>query len=126
MTQPVHLSQHEVNVTLLDGLVGDDASEEVGELTERLVADHDGPCGHHPALDLSSHIAQLPLPVGSSVLGKFPGSKAFRNVPEADVGALWLVVYQVELVGLLLHLLDLVGCQLQQPVNLLFESLHSL
>ncbi len=48
--------EHEVHVLFLDRLIGDDAPEEVGELAERLVADHDRTLRHHTGLDLSRHL----------------------------------------------------------------------
>jgi len=48
--------EHEVDVALLNGLVRDDAPEEVGVLAQRLVADHDRALGHHQGLDLGGHL----------------------------------------------------------------------
>lgn len=81
MSQPLHLVEHEVHVRLLDGLVGDDAAEEVGVHAQRLVADHDGAGVHHPALQLGSHHPELQLPVAGAVLRALAGAKALRNVP---------------------------------------------
>ena len=50
--EPLHLREHVVDVALLDGLVGDDAAEEVGVHAERLVADHDAAAVHHATLQL--------------------------------------------------------------------------
>ena len=59
MTETVDGVEHEVDVDLLDRLIGDDAAEEVGELAEGLVADHDRPLGHHPGLDLGRDLEQI-------------------------------------------------------------------
>ena len=50
VTKPVQLLQHEVNVRLRLGLVGDDAAEEVWKFSERLVADHHAAGLHHTSL----------------------------------------------------------------------------
>ena len=52
VSEPLHLVEHEVDVGLVDGLVGDDRAEEVGVHPERLVADHQGAGVHHPPLQL--------------------------------------------------------------------------
>ena len=54
--QPLHFCQHEVDVGLVDSLVGDDAAEEVGVTAQGLVAHHDGSSGHHAAFQLGSHL----------------------------------------------------------------------
>ena len=51
--------EHEVDVLLLNRLVGDDAPEEVGVLAQGLVADHDRPLRHHPSLDLGCHLVSF-------------------------------------------------------------------
>ena len=56
VSETVEGLQHKVDVDLLHRLVGDDAAEEVGELAERLVADHDGALGHHLGLDFGRHL----------------------------------------------------------------------
>ena len=56
MSETVEGLQHKVDVDLLHRLVGDDAAEEVGELAERLVADHDGALGHHLGLYFGRHL----------------------------------------------------------------------
>ena len=56
MSEPFDGFEHKVNVLLLHGLVGDNAPEEVGELSERLVADHDRALGHHAGFDGGSHL----------------------------------------------------------------------
>ena len=48
------------------------------------------------------------------------------NVPEDDIGALGLIVDEIKLVRHLLHLFDLVVCQLHQPVDLFLKTRHSL
>lgn len=121
MAQPVELGQHEVDVLLGLRLVGDDGPEEVGQLPQRLVADHHTPAFHHPSLDDRSHFSKLILPEVVSLFITQP----FWNIPEDNISALWLVVDQVELVRHLLHLLDLVGRQIHQPINLLFKSRHA-
>ena len=52
VSEPLHLREHVVDVALVDGLVGDDAPEEVGVHAERLVADHDAAAVHHAPLQL--------------------------------------------------------------------------
>ncbi len=47
---------------------------------------------------------------------------ATENSPEDDVGALGLVVEQVELLPLLLHPLDLVGGEVHQALDLALEA----
>ncbi len=79
--EPVHLVEHEVDVGLPDGLVGDDAAEEVGVHAERLVGDHDGAGGHHAALELGGDVAQLQLPVAGAVLRAHARAQALRDVP---------------------------------------------
>jgi len=56
VAEPVEGLKHEVDVLLLDRLVGDDAPEEVGVLAQGLVADHDRALGHHPGLDLGCNL----------------------------------------------------------------------
>ena len=56
MSEPFDGFEHKVNVLLLHGLVGDNAAEEVGELSERLVADHDRALSHHAGFDGGSHL----------------------------------------------------------------------
>ena len=51
--EPLHLREHVVDVALLDGLVGDDAAEEVWKFPEWLVADHHAARLHHTALSLT-------------------------------------------------------------------------
>lgn len=56
VTKSVQLGKHEVYVTFLTCLVGNDAAEEVGVFTQRLVADHDSALSHHAGLDLCSYL----------------------------------------------------------------------
>jgi len=72
------------------------------------------------------YLSKLPLPITGVGLREVPGPQSFRDVPEADVGALGLVKEEVELVRLLLHPLHLVGGQVVQALNLFLESLHAL
>lgn len=121
MPKSVQLRQHEVDVLLCLCLIGDDRPEEVGQLPERLVADHHAPTFHHPALYDRSYFSKLVLPKVVSLFITQP----CRDVPENNIGTLWLVVDQVELVWHPLHLLDLVVRQIHQTVNLLFKSRHA-
>lgn len=121
MAQSVQLGQHEVDVLLSLRLVRDDGPEEVGQLPQRLVTDHHASTFHHPSLDDRSDLSKLILPEVVSLFIAQP----FWNIPENNIRALWLVIDQVELVRHLLHLLDLVGRQIHQPVNLLFKSRHA-
>ena len=54
--EPLHLREHVVDVALVDGLVGDDAPEEVGVHAERLIADHDAAAVHHATFQLRRHL----------------------------------------------------------------------
>ena len=74
----------------------------------------------------STHRSQLELPVPGSVLRALPGPESLRDVPEDDVGALGLVVEQVELLAQLLHPAHLVGGQLHQSFDLTLEAVHAL
>ena len=51
MSKSIHFRKHEINITFLNGLIGNDATEKVGEFSERLVADHDGASRHHSSLN---------------------------------------------------------------------------
>ena len=50
MPKSVKFIQHEVNILLSLGLVGDDGPEEVWKRSQRLVADHHGASLHHATL----------------------------------------------------------------------------
>ena len=50
VAESVELLEHEVDVLLGLGLVGDDGPEEVGELAQGLVTDHHAARLHHPTL----------------------------------------------------------------------------
>ena len=50
MPESVELLEHEVDVLLGLGLVGDDGPEEVGQLAQGLVTDHHASCLHHATL----------------------------------------------------------------------------
>jgi len=119
-TKSVDLLQHEVNVLLSLSLIGDDRSEEVWNATKWLVAHHHTSFLHHTALDDGCALAQLILPVMIFLL--IPQS--LRNIPEADISALWLWGDQVELLGHLLHLLHLVLSQFHQSVDLPLKTFH--
>ena len=56
VSEPLHLGEHVVDVALVDRLVGDDAAEEVGVHSERLVAYHDAAGLHHAPLELGRHL----------------------------------------------------------------------
>lgn len=121
MPKSIKLSQHEVDVLLSLGLVGDDGPEEVGQVAKGLVADHHASCFHHSSLDQCSRFSQLILPKMVPLFIPQPR----RYVPKADIRALWLCVYQIELLRHGFHLFNLVVCQLHQAVYLLFESRHA-
>jgi hypothetical protein len=44
-----------------NGLVGDDGPEEVGAITQGLVADHHGPLLHHPTLQNIIIVVMVPF-----------------------------------------------------------------
>ena len=72
------------------------------------------------------YLSKFPLPVTGVGLREVPGPESFRNIPEADVGALGVIQQEVELLRLSLHLGHLVSGQLEQAFNLFLESFHSL
>ena len=74
----------------------------------------------------STHRSELELPVPGSVLRTLPGPESLRDVPEDDVGALGLVVEQVELLAQLLHPAHLVGSQFHQALDLPLKAGHAL
>ena len=74
----------------------------------------------------TTHISELELPVPGAVLRALLGPQPLWHVPEDDVGALGLVVEQVELLLLLLHLRHLVRSQLNEALHLFLEAIRSL
>lgn len=59
MSEPLHLVEHEIDVALLDRLIGDDAAEKVGIHSQRLIADHDRSLVHHTTLQLCSDLKSM-------------------------------------------------------------------
>ena len=55
--EPIELLQHEVDVLLCLSLVGDDGPEEVGQLAQRLVADHHAAGLHHATLEQETELS---------------------------------------------------------------------
>ena len=102
--ESVELLQHEVHVLLSAGLVGDDASKEVGLVVQRLVANHQIARVHHPGLELGSHAAQLLLPLLAVLLAPQP----LRHVPEADVDKFRLLINHVKSITQILHFPQLI------------------
>ena len=47
MSEPVHLVQNKINIRFLYGLIGNDASKEVGIFSKRLITDHNRSSCHH-------------------------------------------------------------------------------
>ena len=58
LAQAVHLFDEKVNVHLGDRLIGDDAPEEVGQLSLRLVANHESAGCHHAALEYRCNLPE--------------------------------------------------------------------
>lgn len=85
-----------------------------------MVAHHHTSLLHHPTLDDGRALAQLVLPVMIFLLI----AQSLGNIPEADIGALWLRGDQVPLLGHLLHLRHLVLSQFHQPVDLTLKTFH--
>ena len=72
------------------------------------------------------YLSELHVPISGVGLWALPRSQPLRHIPEDDVGALRLVVDEVEFLRLFLHFLDLVGRQIHQTVDLLFEAFVAL
>ncbi len=72
------------------------------------------------------YLSKFPLPITGVSLWEVSWPEAFRDVPEADIGALRFFEQEVELLWALLHLGHLVCGQLHQAVDLLLEALHAL
>lgn len=72
------------------------------------------------------YLSKFPLPITGVSLWEVSWPEAFRDVPEADIGALRFFEQEVELLGVLLHLGHLVCGQLHQAIDLLLEALHAL
>lgn len=49
-SKSIEFGDEEVDVFVLSSWIGDDVSEEVGNVSLRLVADHQGSCIHHSSL----------------------------------------------------------------------------
>ena len=114
----VELLQHEVDVLLGAGLVGDDGPEEVWFVVQRLVTDHQVASVHHPRLELGRDLPQLLHPL--LVVVQVP--EPLRDVPEANIHHLRIVLDKVEPVAVLPHLLELVLCELHDSVHLQLEA----
>ena len=57
MSKSVELLEHKVDILLGLGLVGDDGPEEVGQLAQRLVADHHAAGLHHATLEQETELS---------------------------------------------------------------------
>lgn len=62
------------------------------------------------------------MPLRASLHGPEP----VGHIPEAHVGAFWLIVQKLKLVRVLLHPLDHVPSHLEQVVDMLLEAFISL
>ena len=56
MTQAIQFIQQKVNILLLDAGVRDDVTEKVGQISHRLVANHQCASVHHARLQLGSDL----------------------------------------------------------------------
>ena len=120
--EAVDFFDEEVDVDFTDGLIGNDAPEEVRKLTLGLVAHHEGTGGHHATLQDRRYLSQKSVALRS---GRH-GAEARRYVPEAHVGALRLGYDQLESVGFLAQFLHHVPRQFHVAIHHLAESLSSL
>ena len=57
VSKSVELLEHKVDILLGLGLVGDDGPEEVGQLAQRLVADHHAAGLHHATLEQETELS---------------------------------------------------------------------
>jgi hypothetical protein len=92
-TQSLNLLNHKVTIFLPQSGAGEQHSEEVDFASLGLVADHHRALHDHPLLNQGSHLRHVLPPLGRLRLR----SESFRNVPEADVGALGLNLLEVDL-----------------------------